>query len=41
VPVILRIDAAAMAADGHVFRCSDNGVWLVDAVPANYLEVMR
>jgi putative RNA 2'-phosphotransferase len=38
-PVVLRVDAAAMAADGHVFACSDNGVWLVDAVPASYLEV--
>ena len=41
VPVLLRIDAQAMAADGHVFRCSDNGVWLVDAVAVKYLEVMK
>jgi putative RNA 2'-phosphotransferase len=41
VPVILRVDARAMAADGHEFRCSDNGVWLVDAVPVKYLEVME
>lgn len=39
-PVLLRVDAAAMAADGHVFRCSGNGVWLVDAVPPRYLEVV-
>jgi len=41
VPVLLRVDARRMAADGHVFRCSDNGVWLVDAVPAQYLEVLK
>lgn len=41
VPVILRIDAQAMAAAGHVFRCSDNGVWLVDAVPVKFLETMK
>jgi putative RNA 2'-phosphotransferase len=41
VPVILRIDAQAMAAAGHVFRCSDNGVWLVDAVPVRFLEVSK
>lgn len=35
--VILTIDAAAMAADGHVFYRSANGVWLTDAVPASYL----
>jgi putative RNA 2'-phosphotransferase len=38
-PVVLRVDAAAMAADGHVFAHSDNGVWLVDAVPSGYLAV--
>ncbi|MET1110164.1 MAG: RNA 2'-phosphotransferase [Allosphingosinicella sp.] len=36
--VILRIEAAAMAADGHVFRISGNGVWLTDHVPPRYLE---
>ncbi|MFE9914661.1 RNA 2'-phosphotransferase [Micromonospora sp. NPDC005553] len=35
--VILTVDAAAMAADGHVFHRSANGVWLTDAVPASYL----
>ena len=38
-PVILRIAAAAMAAQGHVFFRSANGVWLVDAVPAAFIEV--
>ncbi|MEB3882439.1 RNA 2'-phosphotransferase [Lyngbya sp. CCY1209] len=37
-PVILAIDTAAMAAAGYVFYCSANGVWLVDAVPPEYLR---
>lgn len=41
IPVLLRVDARAMAADGHVFRCSDNGVWLVEEVPVKYLEVVK
>ncbi len=36
-PVILKVDAAAMVAAGYAFICSDNGVWLVDAVPAHYV----
>jgi putative RNA 2'-phosphotransferase len=36
-PVVLRVDAARMVADGHRFLVSANGVWLVDAVPADYL----
>lgn len=36
--VVLAVDAAAMAADGHVFRVAANGVWLVDAVPPAYLR---
>ena len=35
---LLTVDAARMAADGHVFYCSDNGVWLTDAVPVGYLS---
>jgi putative RNA 2'-phosphotransferase len=37
-PVVLAVDAAAMAADGHEFRVSANGVWLTDAVPPRYLR---
>lgn len=37
-PVVLVVDAAAMAADGHEFRVSANGVWLATAVPPNYLR---
>ena len=38
-PVILRIDARRMAEQGHEFRCSANGVWLVDHVPPEFLEL--
>jgi putative RNA 2'-phosphotransferase len=37
--VILRIAAVQMRADGHRFWRSQNGVWLVDAVPPHYLSV--
>ncbi|MFI9785617.1 RNA 2'-phosphotransferase [Kitasatospora sp. NPDC051984] len=37
-PVVLEVDAAAMAAVGHEFRVSANGVWLTDAVPVQYLR---
>lgn len=37
-PVILEIDAAAMTVAGHAFFRSDNGVWLVEAVPAVYIR---
>lgn len=37
---LLRVDAAGMAANGHVFYCSDNGVWLTDAVPVAYLQTL-
>ncbi|MFJ6197506.1 RNA 2'-phosphotransferase [Micromonospora sp. NPDC092111] len=35
--VVLTVDAAAMARDGHLFYRSANGVWLTDAVPPSYL----
>lgn len=38
-PVILVIDATAMWRDGHRFFRSDNGVWLTDHVPPDYLSV--
>ncbi|HEY1123189.1 MAG TPA: RNA 2'-phosphotransferase [Haloferula sp.] len=37
-PVILTIRAAAMANAGHPFFISDNGVWLTDAVPPEFIE---
>ena len=35
--VVLTVLAAQMAADGHLFFFSDNGVWLTEHVPASYL----
>jgi putative RNA 2'-phosphotransferase len=35
---ILIVDAAKMSADGHPFWVSDNGVWLADHVPPQYLR---
>lgn len=37
-PLIFRVDAVRMHAEGHVFYCSQNGVWLVDEVPPQYLQ---
>ncbi len=36
--IVLRVDARRMAADGHRFWVTGNGVWLADAVPAAYLS---
>lgn len=38
-PVILTIRAGAMAAAGHVFRRSANGVWLTAHVPPEFIEL--
>lgn len=37
-PVVLRVDAAAMAKAGHSFYVSANGVWLVEAVPPQFIS---
>jgi putative RNA 2'-phosphotransferase len=37
-PIVLAVDAAAMADDGYAFYRSSNGVWLVDDVPARFLQ---
>jgi putative RNA 2'-phosphotransferase len=37
--VVLVVDAARMVADGHAFGVSDNGVWLAEFVPSQYLSV--
>jgi putative RNA 2'-phosphotransferase len=37
-PVVFAVDAAAMHQAGYIFYCSDNGVWLVDNVPPEYLQ---
>jgi putative RNA 2'-phosphotransferase len=36
--VIFAVDALAMTADGYSFYCTENSVWLVDAVPPQYLK---
>lgn len=40
-PVVLVVDAAAMRAAGAVFYCSENGVWLTEAVAPGFLRVLR
>jgi putative RNA 2'-phosphotransferase len=37
--VLLQVDAAGMRSAGYTFYRSANGVWLVDAVPPQYLRV--
>ena len=37
-PLVLKIDAEAMANAGFKFYCSDNGVWLVATVPPEFIE---
>jgi putative RNA 2'-phosphotransferase len=36
-PVVLRIAATRMAAAGHAFFLSTNGVWLTDCVPTEFI----
>ena len=37
-PVLFTVDAARMAGDGLLFYRSENGVWLTDSVPPQYLK---
>jgi putative RNA 2'-phosphotransferase len=37
-PVILVVEAGRMQRDGYRFYRSENGVWLADAVPAEYVD---
>lgn len=37
-PLILTIDSRSMHQDGFMFYRSENGVWLTDSVPANYIS---
>ncbi|MBD2121143.1 RNA 2'-phosphotransferase [Trichocoleus sp. FACHB-262] len=39
-PVIFAIDAAAMHQAGYLFFCAENGVWLVDQIPSEYLTIL-
>lgn len=36
-PVVLRVDAGRMFEAGHAFIQADNGVWLTDRVPPEFL----
>lgn len=36
-PALLRVNAAAMYRDGRTFYRSENGVWLCESVPREYL----
>lgn len=38
-PVLLTIRAGEMHKAGHVFRRSANGVWLVDYVPVEFIDI--
>lgn len=40
-PVVLVVDAAGLAGEGHTFRVSANGVWLTDRVPATHLRMYQ
>lgn len=37
-PVVLCVGSGEMAATGFEFYCADNGVWLTDCVPAEFLS---
>lgn len=37
-PVILTVRAREMNAAGHAFHVSDNGVWLTDFVPVQFIH---
>ena len=37
-PVVLPVAAGRMHRDGRAFFRSENGVWLTDAVPAEYID---
>lgn len=39
-PVVFSVNAALMHETGYTFYCSDNGVWLVDRVPPEYLAII-
>lgn len=37
-PIVLEIDAGPMHRSGHVFFCSENGVWLTGHVPVEFIN---
>lgn len=38
-PVVLNVDSKAMQDAGHLFYRADNGVWLTDQVPPEFLTL--
>ncbi|WP_035058555.1 RNA 2'-phosphotransferase [Andreprevotia chitinilytica] len=38
-PIILHVRAGDMARQGKLFYCSENGVWLTDHVPAEFINI--
>jgi putative RNA 2'-phosphotransferase len=40
-PVVLVVEGGRMHKDGHRFFRSENGVWLTEAVPAQYLIIVE
>jgi putative RNA 2'-phosphotransferase len=39
-PVVFVVDTVALRREGYTFFRSENGVWLVDTVPPNYLRIV-
>lgn len=39
--IVLKVDARAMLAAGYNFYLSDNGVWLIDSVPPNFISKFK
>lgn len=39
-PIIFEVNAAAITSAGYCFYCSENGVWLTDEVPSEFLKVV-
>jgi len=39
LPMVFTIAAKAMYDHGYIFYCSENGVWLVECVPPEYLKL--
>jgi len=37
-PVVLVVDTSAMVRDGFAFHITQNGVWLTEGVPTQYLQ---
>ncbi|MEG0870022.1 MAG: RNA 2'-phosphotransferase [Hafnia sp.] len=37
-PVVLQIDTRAMVNKGYSFFLADNGIWLIESVPAQFIQ---